>query len=264
MFIVIYFHAVILTQAATDHISDLTNPHLAKHWGSLAQSMLTLFYCVSGGLDWHIALDPLIKIHGIYGLVFIVYILIMSFSIVNAITGAFCQAAADSTVQDRDLHLQDLLSQKRNHLNQMSALFEKTFLILDSDQSGEINMSEFNAQIQDESIQALLEMLDLEPEDAWALFRLLDKDGSGDLNLKEFVKGCMQLKGNARSIDVAKTIYDQKVARKQNKLFMQYVTEQFNGIKATLETINGFSLGVDALDVRIAHPVKTPLRKWSE
>merc|ERR1712232_1360673 len=79
-----------------------------------------------------------------------------------------------------------------------------------------------------------LDTLELQPEDAWAFFRLVDTDVSGNLDASEFVKGCLHLRGTARSIDLYKTMYDQKMMRRQNQAFMKYVSEQFNEIAVLL------------------------------
>merc|ERR1712083_341068 len=94
---------------------------------------------------------------------------------------------------------------------------------------------EFECHIKDDSVQAVLMALELEPSDAWALFRLLDADGSVTLDAEEFVEGCLQLRGNARSIDLAKQAYDLKNMKRQQQVFMVFVEEQFAELRGQLE-----------------------------
>ena len=42
---------------------------------------------------------------------------------------------------------------------------------------------------------------------ARGLFNLLDADDSGSISVKEFIQGCLRLRGQAKSIDVATLIY---------------------------------------------------------
>jgi hypothetical protein len=234
--LIIYFMAVIVTQAVSIHIKNSDEPladGLEKYWGNLFQSMLTLFYCISGGLDWCLAFEPLVSIHPMYGMLLIIYIIVIGFAIMSAITGAFCQAAANSRIQDKDHQLQDFLAVKRGHLHK---LFEKMADHLDNydgNNNEDVNQ-QFVATTQDPSVQTLLETLDLKPDDAWALFRILDEDGAGSLDMDRFLSVCMHMKGEARSIDVAKTTYDQKVMRKQNALFMRYVADQFEAVRVLM------------------------------
>merc|ERR1712039_856601 len=106
-------------------------------------------------------------------------------------------------------------------MSSLKALFDGMFRAIDADGSGDISMEEFRAHIKDDKVQALLAMLELEPEDAWALFRLLDRDDSDHIDEAEFIQGCLAMRGSARSIDLAKHAFDQKVARKQNVQFMR-------------------------------------------
>merc|ERR1712107_826755 len=46
--------------------------------------------------------------------------------------------------------------------------------------------------------------------EAWGLFRLLDLDNSGGVDIHEFTMGCLRLKGEARTIDVATMMYENK------------------------------------------------------
>ena len=44
----------------------------------------------------------------------------------------------------------------------------------------------------------------LTQDDVWTLFLLIDVDASGRVDIEEFVSGCMQLRGPAQSLQVAK------------------------------------------------------------
>jgi hypothetical protein len=44
----------------------------------------------------------------------------------------------------------------------------------------------------------------LAQDDVWTLFLLIDVDASGRVDIEEFVSGCMQLRGPAQSLQVAK------------------------------------------------------------
>lgn len=230
--LIVYIFAIVLTQAAFQHLQEVgDDARLRVQWGTLTNSSLTLFYSITGGLDWGHAFDTLNEISTGYALIFFVYVAFMLFAVLNAITGAFCQAAMESQVHDRELQTFDLLNMKRDQLNSMAAMFTKMFQTIDADGSGEITIEEFQKALSDEAVQVVLAALEFEPQDVWVLFRLLDKDNSGQLDVEEFVKGCLRMKGSARSIDLAKFIYESKMKRKQNVKFMKYVSEQFASLR---------------------------------
>ncbi|CAE7720126.1 CACNA1G [Symbiodinium sp. CCMP2592] len=79
-------------------------------------------------------------------------------------------------------------------------------------------------------------------EDVWTFFMLVDFDGNGLLDLDEFVSGCMQLNGPARSIQLAKMSYENKVSRKE--------------IRGIAEELRQLSEQVQAAGVSLQEPPK--------
>jgi len=73
----------------------------------------------------------------------------------------------------------------------------------------------------DEQVIAYFAVMGLEAGDAWDLFKLLDTDKSAEIDLDEFVYGCMKLRGTAKTIDVAKLSYDNKLMRSKLATFMR-------------------------------------------
>merc|ERR1712048_972640 len=63
----------------------------------------------------------------------------------------------------------------------------------------------------DGDVSAFFILLDVDPSDAYALFKLLDDDGSGTIDADEFVDGCLRLQGQAKSIDLAKVRHETKM-----------------------------------------------------
>mmetsp|Transcript_7701 Transcript_7701/g.17245 ORF Transcript_7701/g.17245 Transcript_7701/m.17245 type:complete len:106 (+) Transcript_7701:2-319(+) len=59
-------------------------------------------------------------------------------------------------------------------------------------------------------MKALFASIGLDASDVWTLFKLLDIDGGSMLELEEFIAGCLRLKGNATSVDLAKLSYEHK------------------------------------------------------
>ena len=74
--------------------------------------------------------------------------------------------------------------------------------------------------------------LDLEPFDAWSLFKLLDSDGGNAIDLIEFVEGCQRLRGTAKQIDVAELMTEHTWLVEEMSDFMNHVIEEMNDVKA--------------------------------
>ncbi|CAE7507301.1 cac [Symbiodinium natans] len=58
-------------------------------------------------------------------------------------------------------------------------------------------------------------------DDVWTFFMLLDKDENGLIDIEEFVSGCMQLNGPAKSLQLAKMSYENKLTRQALKRLSQ-------------------------------------------
>merc|ERR1711908_73891 len=76
--------------------------------------------------------------------------------------------------------------------------------------------------------------LDLDVEEARGLFKLIDIDDTNEVGIEEFVTGCVRLKGNAKSIDLATLMYENKRMVQQFSGFFDYATERFDKLEEIL------------------------------
>merc|ERR1712137_1331765 len=68
---------------------------------------------------------------------------------------------------------------------------------------GEIDVDELRAYFESEDIATYFSALDLNVMQVKTLFSLMDVDGNNVIDQDEFIWGCLRLKGNAKSLDVA-------------------------------------------------------------
>ena len=62
-------------------------------------------------------------------------------------------------------------------------------------------------------------------QDVWTLFTIIDADGSGLIDLDEFVQGCMELHGPAKSFQVSKMSYENKITRQAIKKLVRELSD---------------------------------------
>lgn len=215
LIIIMYVFGIIFTQAISDHLVEADenaaqedeSPHnqlLRQHYGSLTTSMYTLFESVAGGLSWGAMTQPLNTVGIMCNVVFTVYVAFVYFAVLNVVTGVFCHAAIESAQHDQDMVIQQELANRQRYIQKVKQLFED----LDTDSSGTITLNEFESHFQDESVQAYFHSLDLDPKDAWTLFKLLDSHCTHQVDIEEFAIGCLRLRGPAKRIDIEKLMYD--------------------------------------------------------
>lgn len=239
--IIIYVFAILFTQAVSDYkvaldvglvdalMDEELHDVLTYHWGSLADSMLSLFMAISGGVSWLDVVMPIRKIGVLWLLVFLVYMTFTYFAVLNVVTGVFCQSAIESTQHDQDAMIQSFLANKTLHVNRFKSLFNT----MDADQSGLISKDEFIRHIDDPQVQAYFASLELDSCDALNLFKLLESDDGCEegIDIEDFVMGCLRLKGQAKSIDMARLMYESKLLSKDINDLVLFLQTQFQSLR---------------------------------
>lgn len=223
--IIIYVFAIMFTKAASDYLDEHKGCYgvacegndgdMWRLFGTIPRSMFTLYKSVSSGADWEICTDNLAYIDGVWVAAFIVYIAFVYFAVLNVVTGVFCQSAIESAQHDRELAIATLMENKEKHTTNIKSQFGNLFAKLDADESGTVSLEEFQEHMDDSSVAGFFILLDIDPSDAFALFKLLDDDGSGQIDADEFIDGCLRLQGGARSIDLAKVRHEHKTMLKK-------------------------------------------------
>jgi len=175
-----------------------------------------------GGISWHEVVVPLALISWVWVLVFLAFISFTFFAVLNVITGVFCQSAIESAQQDKDLVTMHLMANKKTLRDGITRLFGD----IDSDCSGCITLNEFESYLSHEKAQAYFEALEIDPSDAWLLFKLMDKDEGGAIEIEEFINGCIHFKGPAKAMQLAKMERDNTDMKQRLADFMENMDEQ--------------------------------------
>jgi len=205
--LIIYVFGIVFTQAAKDYRTGATAAEgdpddaiLNYYWGGLLRSMFTLYKAISDGVSWDYVVHPLQELGPIWVGIFFVYITFTYFAVLNVLTAVFCQTAIDSEKYDEDAMIQSMLARKQTYVRQLEKLYQS----LDPTGTGHITLRRFEESFAKPAFKAFFSALDLEPDDAWVLFKLLDVDSTRGIDHDEFVMGCLRLRGFAKSVDMAK------------------------------------------------------------
>lgn len=190
------------------NITQETRDSLRACCSSLPITMYVHWKAISGGVNWGEVADPLFEISKIMGFVFTLYVIFSICAILNVVTGVFVNKALKIAEADMDTMMLESAQTRRSHQKKIEAAFKSA----DADFSGQIDAEEFAIHCQDEQFQAFFRYLelDLEGTDPHDLFEMLDFSGDGNLDIEEFCSGCCVLKGYARSIDLARHVFQHK------------------------------------------------------
>jgi hypothetical protein len=199
---------IFFTQVVVDH-STGDDADLLYFYGSLARSLLSLFEAFTGGADWDLMANALIEVNPAFGLIFAMYIAFAVLAMMNVVTGVFVESALATARDAKDIDL----------ARQLREIFRKS----DEDHGGNISWEKFESHLEDNTMTAVFNAIDVDQSAARALFELIDIDGVGVINQDEFILGCLRLKGQAKAMDLATLMYDTKRLAKSLEEHMHFV-----------------------------------------
>lgn len=221
LIIIMYVVGVYVTQVVAEHrrkygvpdavLLDEEHPddlvEMEKMFGSIALTLYSLYKAMSGGADWGDVSHPLEKrIHWLFGPFFCMYIAFAVFAVLNVVTGVFVNEAMVMAGKDQELVIEEELSRTGSDVNEFIRMFHEA----DADGSGTVSWEEFKGHMEDDRVKAYFKVLDLNIDEAEQLFMLLDPLKLGEVAIDDFVKGCVRMKGGAKSVDVQTLLAYQK------------------------------------------------------
>ncbi|CAE7255292.1 Scn11a [Symbiodinium pilosum] len=189
-----------------------------EFWTSVPDSMLTLFMSITGGLDWYSALKPLTSLETGSGplavVCLLIYITFTCFAVINVMTAVFCSTAMDSAAADKDLAV---MKQMQRHSSQVHELQHMFHEIVGENDGDEVSIEDFKRALSSPKFAGFLESMSISTEDVGVLFTFMDTDRSGLVDLDEFVNGCLNLHGPAKSLQLARMSFENKLTRREIK-----------------------------------------------
>mmetsp|Transcript_49487 Transcript_49487/g.115752 ORF Transcript_49487/g.115752 Transcript_49487/m.115752 type:complete len:747 (+) Transcript_49487:94-2334(+) len=192
--VTVYVWGLIFLQIVSASEDYMHDEHLQYWFGSLGRSMLTMFECVLSGVSWDSIVSPLMRdVSPIMGVIFVMYIAVSLFAMMNLVTGLFVAEVTNKVREDKDESLAESIRELFRHLGKD-----------DDDGPGNVvTREEFLSNLQSEAMQTYLKSLDVHPSEASLLFDVLDVDGDLLLKRDEMLNAFLRLRGPAKALDIA-------------------------------------------------------------
>jgi voltage-gated sodium channel len=204
---------------------------IVGQWGSITLSFVTLYQSILGGIDWKEVTDELRReeINWSVSAVYYMYIAFATLVMLNLVTGVFVEGAQRIVAEDRDLELKKQA--------------KKMFDIVDDSADLQVSWHEFESHLNDQGMDEYFRLLGISKKEAKDLFCLLDVDRSGELGIGEFVHGCLNLRGPAKSLDLARIAYNHEILANQ----LEHIEERQLSTLAKVEDILKTSCGMKSI-----------------
>ncbi|CAE7896908.1 Sodium channel protein type 11 subunit alpha [Symbiodinium microadriaticum] len=194
--------ALVICQALQGFIMDdshdmATRLEMNNLYGNFLKAFYTLFEITHSG-SWPSKVRPVIeKVNPWYAVLFCSYIAFVVFAVIRIVTALFLQETLSNAANDADMLLENSRRLAKDYQDKLEELFQAA----DNDGDGSLTPDEFVDALSIPGVQRYLTMLDVRVQDCRPLFDILD-DGDGQITIAEFCKGLMQLKGQARALDI--------------------------------------------------------------
>lgn len=202
LLLVVYIAAVVFTQIVSIYLENNQDEELERYFGTLGSSVFVLFQSFTGGVDWRDVTTPLVnKISVIMGPVFMLYISFMLFAVLNIVTGVFVETALRNAKDDKDYFM----------INNVRELLINT----EGDKKGYLRWSDFESQLDSLQMKEYFKAIDVDLSEARNLYTLLDRDKTDHVDAEEFFKGCLDLRGPAKALDLALLMHEVRVIGKR-------------------------------------------------
>jgi len=195
---------------------------IQENFGSLYETMISLFAAITGGNDW-MGYAELLRLldHGeFYLLVFIFYIGFCLVGMLSVVTGIFVDEAVCTRTDD------EVVDNYNEDLKRTSEEVKRIFKDADLDGSGTLSAEEFRGRLENPWVKAYFAGLDIDPSDAIIIFTLMDTTGNQQVSIDEFIDGTMKLKGGARSLDVLSMMFDSVRSSVKFNMLCSYIEDE--------------------------------------
>jgi len=208
--VVLYVFSLLLVISAGNHLQEIGDDtsdaaeslrsELLLMYGSIQQSMLTLYKATTGGDDWSLSYNAIASTGWVPSIVYLFFVAFMQIALVNIITGIFVDTALQKLAPDREATALSHHKEKELAAENMRSLWRE---VAETD-DGYLTTEDFRSGLRGTKIPYQLEDMGLSIDNVSHFFRVLQRHSSedGKVRINNFVHGCMRLKGAASSYDI--------------------------------------------------------------
>lgn len=200
--VVVYTFAVFLTRMIGQH-SLFDGTDIQEKFSTVLSSMFSLFVLMTFE-DWYNSfIIPVIGLSPVIVLVFMLFLMLTSFSVLNILCGLFVSSTMLAAENQASETLTQASAKRKARLQKLKEVFK----IGDVNHDGVMTVQEFQDFTKIPKVANALKLLGIRAKDACELFKLLDSDGNASLKVSEFMAGCARLCDNASGRDIVLSHY---------------------------------------------------------
>jgi hypothetical protein len=221
--LIFYIFALCLVQGVSRYLADEKSRgkeyggEIIQFFGTVGDTMLTLYKTCTGGDDWGVFFDQL-KLCGLqYACLFIFFVAFIQIALFNIVTAIFVESAMQLAQPDREAMALQL---RKNELAERSELL-RLCKGMDINSDGCLDQSEFSRHLTEGKLKQYLAVAGLDVKEADVFLKMISKAAhDAPIHIDDFVDGCLRMKGTATSLDMQALLFETKA------IYMQFETFQ--------------------------------------
>lgn len=213
MLLTIIFYVGAILLAMTVGGAECEEGGAFEHWenckmmfGNIPRGMYTLFQVVTLE-SWSMAVvRPVTEVQPGLLIFFVLFLFLTTFGLLNVIIGVVVETVLCAAKNNEYIQAQRMEEKLKSEIRVLYHIF----LQADKDNSGELDLEEFETCLKNPAVVDFLRKLELPTNDAKVVFELFDDDESGKLTIDEFLQGVMKLRGAPSAMDMKRMTFEVK------------------------------------------------------
>jgi len=213
----VYLAAVFLTDGVLDSLSGTsvdigTRQILEEHFGTVVQTACTLYLSITHAPHWKLCSDALFKAEPFLAIVYLVFVLVFSLSILNILIGVILDCVLSRSSVQRD----SSKAQEQARTEEVCCKILEALCSAREEEGGdEITLDELLNAAEDAHVFEMFKVLGIHGGDSRKVFRVLGESCNGVITARDVIDGCSKLRNGGRHADVPMMIFEAEVENKR-------------------------------------------------
>jgi len=216
-----------LADSSPTSISEDTVTGVRLYWNSVPQSIITLYYAVTGGADWEPLAQPIRDAGEMFYLLFLFYIAFTAFAVLNVLTGLYVDTATKISEQDDNSVGGELRTRPET-------LEFRALCVSLVGEGTTIHTSLLEAQIHNDTVKHFFALVDIEAGEMRRILKGLDMSGTGMVEIEDVIEGCIHAKSNNINMDLMMLGCESKRSRQALEAYHMNLHQRFDELAQIL------------------------------
>ena len=242
---VMYVFGLLLQQGIVQYLmearatmSDEANEYIMTYFGSVGQTVVTLFQSSTSGVDWNEPYKALLFTGQIMPIAFLVYVAFVFISVWNIVTSTFVEKALKLAQPDVDMLILEQQLQDFEDCKMLARLFKS---MRPTDDDERIGMEEFRQLVETYEFRSYLQTRGIDIKNAETFFKMLvELQGEPMIDATTFANACVRMKGAATSIDLQTVMFTTHLMNQEQRRFFQSMYSRLMTIETFLHDEHHF------------------------